>query len=163
MRFREIIQGIRDLDLYTPEQWDEYLGYFEDSEGLKRYLSEQTRNARGEVYRRIENEKGSMPVAPDYGISKKIVRVDELGKHENRKGITLGVVSGAFDLLHLGHVRSMVYAKNFIGNYTNPRLCAMTLSDENIRAKKGESRPILDLNGASKYSPILSVLITLYP
>lgn len=146
MRFREIIQGIKDLDLYSVEQWEEYLGYFKDSKDLGRYLSERLHETKGWIQRRIESSRGSGPIAPDYSISKKITRPDVLGKLKNREGITLGIVSGAFDVLHLGHIRSMTHAKQFVNNYPNPLLCAMILSDENIRIKKGENRPILNLN-----------------
>ncbi len=146
MMFREIILCIRDLDFYTREQLEEYISYFEDADILKAYLREHSKKENNKLLMRIKSRVGSNPVIPDYNASPKIVKLEYLLSKNIREGMTLGVVSGSFDLLHIGHLMGMVYSKHFLEQYKNPKLCALTLSDENIRAKKGETRPILNLN-----------------
>jgi D-beta-D-heptose 7-phosphate kinase/D-beta-D-heptose 1-phosphate adenosyltransferase len=75
-----------------------------------------------------------------------MLRAEMLAAPGRYRGTTLGVVSGAFDLLHLGHIRGIAFARSFLEQRPNPKLCAMTLSDEHIRAKKGPGRPILNLS-----------------
>lgn len=145
MKFNEIFSEIKELNVYSPEEWREYASYFliNDEEGGCR----AQHVAHGSTLcTRIRTMKGAEPTAPDYSISPKIVRAEFFKETDNRRGATLGVVSGCFDLLHLGHLRSMSYAKKFLDQYASPRLCAMTLSDENIQKKKGSARPILGIN-----------------
>ena len=71
----------------------------------------------------------------------KIVSREELRQHagEWRRGgerIVLG--NGAFDLLHVGHVRYLHAAKGLGG-----RLVVAINSDESVRALKGEGRPLM--------------------
>lgn len=144
MKFTEIFSGIKELGVYSPGEWNEYASYFlNSSEGNDPHAQLVGSST---LRTRIKTMKGAEPVAPDYSISPKIVHVSFFKEPDNRHGATLGVVSGCFDLLHLGHLRSMAYAKQFLEQYASPRLCAMTLSDENIRMKKGSARPILGLN-----------------
>ncbi|MBU1604855.1 MAG: hypothetical protein KJ583_06085 [Nanoarchaeota archaeon] len=143
MRAREIIRDIKHLGVYSPEQFVEYLSYFRQKEGISRYL-QQASAADNEIERRIQSRAGATPVESDYGLSERITRASSLT--DLRDSTTLGIVSGCFDLLHLGHIRGMAYAKQYLGQYPNPLLVALTLSDTNIRAKKGESRPVLNIN-----------------
>jgi bifunctional ADP-heptose synthase (sugar kinase/adenylyltransferase) len=136
---------IGSLELYAPAEWQEYVGSFCQSDALKLHAPEQPGRA-GQLLARIQHRRGADAVAPDYALSAKLVDPEALGCLRRRERMTLGVVSGSFDLLHLGHVRGLVYAKRCLARYPNPRLCAMALSDEHIRAKKGPSRPILNLN-----------------
>ena len=145
MRFREIIRDIRGLGVYTPELFSEYVSYFSDGNGVLEYLSEQGSDAVNGVAGRIQTMQGASPVEPDYVLSNKILR-NNLPAGVKKETATVGIVSGCFDLLHLGHIRGISYAKQFLRQYPNSLLIALTLSDENIRAKKGESRPILNLN-----------------
>ena len=47
------------------------------------------------------------------------------------------LVTGAFDVVHLGHIRMLKYAANI----DNEALIVMIDSDERIRKQKGPSRP----------------------
>src|SRR3989344_1972866 len=144
MRAREIIRDIKNLGGYTPEQFAEYSGYFRQKDELLRYLQQAT-TAQNEIGRRIQTKVGAVPVNPDYSLSERVLKAPFLNESQ-RKSATIGVVSGCFDLLHLGHIRGMAYAKQFLSQYPNLLLVALTLSDVNIRAKKGESRPVLNIN-----------------
>jgi len=139
----ELVRAIRDLGAYTPKQWEEYLGFFDDGDGLCAYLAECPGPRPNHLLHRILSGSGARPARPDRSLPK--VVAPGFFDRGTRAGMTLGVVSGCFDLLHLGHAWGMRYAKEFIAGRPNPRLCAMTLSDEHIKAKKGPGRPIMDL------------------
>jgi len=143
MKTEDIIRDIHHLDIYTQEQFTEYLGYFRQKNELLGYLR-WPESSRNEIDRRIRSNAGANPVNPGY-LSETVTSA-HLFVERQRGSAVLGVVSGCFDLLHLGHIRSMAYAKQFLSQYTNPLLAALTLSDENIRAKKGNNRPVLELN-----------------
>lgn len=143
MKAKEIICEIRNLGIYTPEQFAEYLGYFRQKETLLKDLQHDS-TADNKIERRIQSKIGANPVEPDYSLSDKIISGHALTAL--RESATVGIVSGCFDLLHLGHIRSFTYAKEFLSQYPNPLLVALTLSDVHITAKKGESRPVLQVN-----------------
>ena len=145
MEIRELLLEIRNLDLYSPGEWEDYVRAFDHGQELDQFLPEGSRCA-SRLLDRIKAARGADAVEPDYALSPKLVRAKMLAAPKLRHGITLGVVSGCFDLLHLGHIRGISYARSFLGQYPNHKLCAMMLSDENVRAKKGPSRPILNLN-----------------
>ena len=151
MRLKEILCEVGNLDLYDPQEWQEYINSFTCGDEVLDVLAQQpTRPVQQDVLSplllRIKEEKGETPVQADATLSDKIKSLSELSHPDIRSGITLGIVSGCYDLLHLGHIHAMLYAKQFLEQYENPKLEVLTLSDENIRAKKGESRPILNLN-----------------
>src|SRR3989338_3817213 len=102
MRAREIIRDIRNLGVYSPEQFAEYLDYFRQKAGILRYL-QQTSNADNEIERRIQSGSGIIPVEQDYSLSERVTQAHSLTV--SRESATLGIVSGCFDLLHLGHIR----------------------------------------------------------
>jgi rfaE bifunctional protein nucleotidyltransferase chain/domain len=52
--------------------------------------------------------------------------------------MTRVVVNGSFDLLHLGHIKLLSYARSFPDSY----VLALTDSDRRIREFKGSARPI---------------------
>ena len=52
--------------------------------------------------------------------------------------MTKVVVNGSFDILHLGHLRLLQYAKSFPNAY----VLVLTDSDRRIKQLKGPSRPI---------------------
>jgi bifunctional ADP-heptose synthase (sugar kinase/adenylyltransferase) len=143
MKAREIIRDIKGLGVYSPEQFAEYLGYFRQKDTLATYL-QQGASVDNEIERRIQSRAGATPLEPDYSLSERVTRAASLSAL--RDSATLGIVSGCFDLLHLGHIRGMAYAKKYLSQYPDPLLVALTLSDANIRTKKGESRPVLDIN-----------------
>ena len=144
MHLVEILRNIRDLHLYSAEDWEEYLSSFEGAEALRAHLAQLPPADGGELVQRIRSGKGARPTEPDYASSPKLVSLAALAERKTREQFTLGVVSGAFDLLHLGHVRSMRYAKEYLAAQPNAKLCALTLRDHDIAAKKGPSRPILN-------------------
>lgn len=143
MKAREIIRNIKGLGVYSPKQFAEYLGYFNQKDILSTYL-QQGASVDNEIERRIQSRVGAIPLKPDYNLSEKVTRAASLSSL--RDSATFGIVSGCFDLLHLGHIRGIAYAKQYLSQYPNPLLVVLILSDANIRAKKGESRPVLNIN-----------------
>jgi len=68
------------------------------------------------------------------------VRAREAARGEGRK---VAVANGAFDLLHVGHVRYLKAAKDL----TSGGLLVVGLnSDRSVRASKGEGRPVVPEN-----------------
>lgn len=66
-----------------------------------------------------------------------IYQPTRLGKiRERHPDEKIALVHGVFDLLHLGHVAHLTAARNL--GVTVVGVC----SDENVRARKGENRPI---------------------
>ena len=53
-------------------------------------------------------------------------------------GLAVVLVNGAFDVLHVGHLRYLAAARGL-----GDRLVAAVNSDESVRAGKGEKRPII--------------------
>ncbi len=138
----EILSELRSLELYSPEEWKDYLGHF----SIREQDLNSSANQSESFLSRIKQGKGAEPAAVDPRISVKITDPESLATNDSRGETTMGVVSGCYDLLHLGHVRSMEYAKQHLLQYENPKLIALVLSDENIRVKKGNNRPVLNLN-----------------
>ncbi len=71
----------------------------------------------------------------------KLRSLDELaGECERwrRRGETVVLVNGAFDMLHVGHLRYLAQAKEQADH-----LVAAVNSDASVRASKGETRPII--------------------
>jgi len=67
--------------------------------------------------------------------------LDELaGECESwrRRGETVVLVNGAFDMLHVGHLRYLAGAKSHADH-----LVAAVNSDVSVRASKGDTRPII--------------------
>jgi rfaE bifunctional protein nucleotidyltransferase chain/domain len=74
----------------------------------------------------------------------KIFTRDELSRQVadwRREGHKLILANGAFDLLHVGHVRYLHAAKELGG-----KLVVAVNSDESVRALKGEGRPLMPAN-----------------
>lgn len=67
------------------------------------------------------------------------MRVDGLSKVKLGRPVIL--VTGAFDLMHVGHMRLLFMARERAGKHGTV-LCAMN-SDESVRLAKGEGRPIM--------------------
>ena len=65
--------------------------------------------------------------------------IAEQVKADRAAGRTVAFANGAFDLLHVGHVRYLEAAKA-----EADRLVVALNSDESVRASKGEGRPILN-------------------
>lgn len=138
----EILNELKSLELYSPEEWEEYISNF----SIREQDLNSPANQSGGFLSRIKQGKGAEPVAVDPRISVKITDPESLATYDSRGETTIGVVSGCYDLLHLGHVRNMADAKQHLLQYKNKKLVALVLSDENIRVKKGDNRPVLNLN-----------------
>ena len=86
-------------------------------------------------------------------IANKILTRDELQQQVaewRRAGDSVTLTNGAFDLLHVGHVRYLRAAKELGG-----RLIVAVNSDESVRALKGEGRPLMP---AEERAEILAAL-----
>jgi D-glycero-beta-D-manno-heptose 1-phosphate adenylyltransferase len=73
--------------------------------------------------------------------SNRIVDRDQLRQRVEewrRAGESVTLTNGAFDLLHVGHVRYLSAAKKLGG-----KLVVAVNSDQSVRALKGEGRPIM--------------------
>ena len=71
----------------------------------------------------------------------KLGSLDELAKEcvgLREQGLTVVLVNGAFDILHVGHLRYLAAARAL-----GDRLVAAVNSDHSVRASKGELRPII--------------------
>jgi len=74
-------------------------------------------------------------------VNRKLVSRSELKQlvsNWRAQGQTITLTNGAFDLLHVGHVRYLQAAKQLGG-----RLIVAVNSDASVRALKGEGRPII--------------------
>ena len=54
MKFVEIVKDIKDLGVYSPEQWEEYINYFVGSNDLERHLLEQPVKTHNRLLQRIQ-------------------------------------------------------------------------------------------------------------
>ena len=71
----------------------------------------------------------------------KLSTIDELAEECARwrdEGLEIVLVNGAFDVLHVGHIRYLAAARAL-----GDRLVAAVNSDASVRAGKGELRPIV--------------------
>lgn len=152
MRLSQLLLELHSMGVYPPELWEEYIGYFVNNDQHREYIMEHQRtylpskDPSNSLTARIKRGKGADLVDVDPSISPKVVSVDYLSDPEVRSKMTLGIVSGSFDLLHLGHARYMDKSKEYFQGKPNPKLCALTLSDKHIREKKGERTPIMNIN-----------------
>lgn len=69
-----------------------------------------------------------------------------------RDGLTVGFTNGCFDILHVGHIRLMEFARA-----NCDRLIVATNSDASVRRLKGEGRPI---NSQADRAEVLAALTT---
>jgi rfaE bifunctional protein nucleotidyltransferase chain/domain len=79
------------------------------------------------------------PFSPEK-IAQKILGREEAGarlSREGRRGRTLALANGCFDLLHVGHIRYLQAAKR-----EADLLLVAINSDASVRALKGEGRPL---------------------
>ena len=71
----------------------------------------------------------------------KLRSLEELAEECSRwrdRGESVGLVNGAFDMLHVGHLRYLAGARNHADH-----LVAAVNSDLSVRASKGSTRPII--------------------
>ncbi len=148
----QIFLEIKQLNIYSSEEWNEYVHYFLYGANSNHFIISQSLNHQtlqilpNTLAKRMKSTVGAKPEVANFQLSPKIITTEYFAHSEIRKDITLGVLSGCYDLLHLNHLRGVIYANQFLQAYPNPLLCALILSDQNIRAKKGASRPILNIN-----------------
>jgi D-beta-D-heptose 7-phosphate kinase/D-beta-D-heptose 1-phosphate adenosyltransferase len=69
-----------------------------------------------------------------------------------RDGLTVGFTNGCFDILHVGHIRLMEFARA-----NCDRLIVATNSDASVKKLKGEGRPI---NNEADRAEVLAALTT---
>ncbi|MHB9026621.1 MAG: adenylyltransferase/cytidyltransferase family protein [Armatimonadota bacterium] len=75
------------------------------------------------------------------GLSAKLCSLDDLaarGAGLRKRGLTVVVAGGCFDLLHIGHVRTLQSARA-LGDY----LIVLVNSDTSVRRLKGPGRPLI--------------------
>lgn len=73
--------------------------------------------------------------------SNKIITETEISKKLTSNPI--GLVTGSFDFLHLGHMQMLAQAKSKLA--MDERLLVIVLGDEQIRLRKGDDRPYFKL------------------
>jgi radical SAM protein with 4Fe4S-binding SPASM domain len=141
-----LLRAIRRWGIYNEADWTEYSQAFVPGSVDEAQKPTESASSDCDLAGRIACGEGARPVEPDFATSPKIIRVEQLARLKAQQGVRLGVVSGAYDLLHLGHLRNMRFARDRLGSDSRTALCALTLSDEAIRQKKGPARPVLNLN-----------------
>ena len=146
MQLTEIMDGLRDLQVYSTEEWGEYVGFFEGADTAAQRHSKTVPSPGEELARRISGSSETNPALPDFSLSPKITTAEDLASKIRAEESTLGAVSGAFDLLHLGHLRAFLQASRELAGYHNGKLCTLILADLHITRKKGPSRPVLNIN-----------------
>lgn len=152
MNINQLLLELHGMGIYSVEEWEEYIGYFSSSDQHMRYIAKHQgtyhppEDPSKSLTARIKRGKGVDIVDVDTSISPKVISIDYLSDPQIKDRITLGIVSGCFDLLHLGHARYMNKAKEYTQGQSNSKLCVLTLSDQNIREKKGERTPIMNIN-----------------
>ncbi len=87
-------------------------------------------------------------------------RLQELGEFLSRQGIKKAFTTGAFDMIHRGHIRYLELARSL-----GDALVVGLNSDESIRDYKGPNRPILDEEARAEVLSYLMPVdyITIYP
>ena len=86
----------------------------------------------------------------------KIVRLNNISsriKNVKKSGQTVGFVEGVFDVIHLGHIELMEFAKKHC-DY----LVVGVASDAYVRSTKGKSRPIFTRSVRCKVISALSIV-----
>ena len=71
--------------------------------------------------------------------TKSLQEVVEKIESLKKRGKTIGLITGCFDILHLGHVRLLRFAKERVDC-----LVVGLESDESIRINKGKGRPVFN-------------------
>lgn len=78
-------------------------------------------------------------------------RLEEIVAAERKKGKSIVLANGCFDLIHVGHIRYLKEAKK-----RGDILVLALNSDASIRTLKGEGRPLLDENERVKIMSSMS-------
>lgn len=144
MQTYELIRQIRDLGVYSDAEWTDFINCY-DNPTLSDYLASHPPAGLGDLGRRILQGVGAESAAADL-TQPKIATIKQLCAVRSRAVGKIGVVSGCYDLLHLGHLRGIGFARHYVNTHGGGTLFALLLSDENIRVKKGPTRPVLNLS-----------------
>jgi rfaE bifunctional protein nucleotidyltransferase chain/domain len=84
---------------------------------------------------------------------KKINEISEIIKKAKNRGLKVVTTNGTFDILHMGHVRNLEFAKS-----QGDILIVGVNSDASVRAYKGKDRPIVgELERAGMVASLKSV------
>ena len=62
-------------------------------------------------------------------------------EQDRQRGARIAFTNGAFDLIHVGHLRSLEHAATLA-----EKLVVAINSDRSVRASKGQGRPVIDQN-----------------
>ena len=139
------VRTMRHLGIYNEEQWRQFVSFFELPMGLgfddPPNIEMQDLISRIRIGRNAHSNV-QQPSAPPSVLSK--VRPDRLSKPRAEQEL-LGVVSGCFDLLHLGHLQLFREARIRMSNRGDGHLLALVLGDSAVAQKKGMARPILSI------------------
>jgi cytidyltransferase-like protein len=129
---------MRASGAFTPVHWLEYLDQFDLPDPLSRCICDA--EPPDELLMRLTEGPATPPRSdPPVRYSSKLLRATDSPPTR-----LLGVVSGCYDLLHLGHARAIRYAKDHMASQGG-LLCAITLTDASISHIKGSGRPLLTL------------------
>lgn len=88
-------------------------------------------------------------------MTKKVVslsRIKKIVRNLKRRGRKIGLITGGFDIIHLGHVVLFRFAKKYVDV-----LVVGVENDENIKNAKGKGRPI---NSLAKRTNFLSEIVS---
>jgi len=141
----DYIRAIRYLGIYSEEQWRRFVSFFElpRESDFDSPLNAQTQG----LLARITLGRNTLinayrPVASATFLSKILPDPVSLPVRARER---LGIVSGCFDLLHLGHLEALQEARNRMSTEGAGALAALVLGDFAITQKKGNARPVLSL------------------
>lgn len=80
---------------------------------------------------------------------KTLLQVAEIAAKAKKSGKTVGLITGCFDVIHLGHVELFQFAKKH---------CDVVVvgldSDETIKLNKGPGRPIHNISQRESFSGV---------
>lgn len=143
-----ILKKLKSLCFYSDAEWDFYLSHFSVSDSIAKELSDYNKGVESNSFtKKINGDIISIPLRFQKNWlfpKEKILLLDKLNCDSLLGKKPIGIISGCFDLLHLGHIELIRNASNFIVK-KNGKLIVLMLSDEEIQSKKGSNRPVLDL------------------
>jgi len=87
---------------------------------------------------------------------KKIITLDQLSKvtsNAKKKGRTIGLITGCFDVLHIGHVQLFEFAKSRVD-----LLVVGIDNDKTIKLSKGDDRPLFNQDERASVLSALSAI-----
>lgn len=141
----QILSSIYQCQIYTEDEWHLYTSHFDLSDEISTQKIHCNATDSNQLISRICYHQKDPAQDKSLFVSKKIISESQL--KEISEEFSLGVVSGCFDLLHLGHLEYLTLAREWMNEKTSKgKLCVLLLSDSSIIKKKGECRPIFNIN-----------------